>query len=70
MKDSGQCIAVTGTVYSSSSETTEEPDGDLHFTLQLGPQYKKYSNQFDPSYIPHAAGSPPCKNIIVEVLFL
>ena len=68
LKDSGQCIAVTGTVYSSGSGTTEEPDGDLHFTLQLDPQYEKYSNQFDPQCIPHPAGSPPCKNIIVEVI--
>ena len=40
LKDSGQCITVTGTVYGSSSGTTEEPDGDLHFTLQLDPQYE------------------------------
>jgi len=68
LKDSGQCITVTGTVYSSSSGTAEEPDGDLHFTLQLDPQYEKYSNQFDPPCIPHPAGSPACKNIIVEVI--
>ena len=59
---------MTGTVYSSSSGTTEEPDGDLHFTLQLDPQYEKYSNQFDPQCILHPAGSPPCKNIIVEII--
>jgi hypothetical protein len=68
LKDSGQCITVTGTVYSSSGGTTDEPDGDLHFTLQLDPQYEKYSNQFDPQCIPHPAGSPACKNIIVEVI--
>ena len=68
LKDIGQCITVTGTVYSSSGGTTEEPDGDLHFTLQLDPQYEKYSNQFDPQCIPHPAGSPACKNIIVEVI--
>jgi hypothetical protein len=42
LKDSGQCITVTRTVYSSSGGTTDEPDGDLHFTLQLDPQYEKY----------------------------
>jgi hypothetical protein len=68
LKDNGGCITVTGTVYSSSSGTTDEPDGDLHFTLQLDPQYEKYSNQFDPPCIPHPAGSPACKNIIVEVI--
>src|SRR5690242_18449179 len=45
LKDNGGCITVTGTVYSSGG-THEEPDGDLHFTLQLDPQYEKYSNQF------------------------
>ena len=68
LKDSGQCITVTGTVYGSSSGTTEEPDGYLHFTLQLDPQYEKYSNPFDPQCILNPAGSPPCKNIIVEVI--
>jgi hypothetical protein len=58
---------VTGTVYSSGG-THEEPDGDLHFTLQLDPQYEQYSNKFDPQCIPHPAGSQPCKNIIVEVI--
>src|SRR5207237_798407 len=65
--DYGQCITVTGTVYSSGG-TTQEPDGDLHFTLQLDPQYEQYSNQYDPPCIPHPAGSPACKNIIVEVI--
>ena len=37
LKDYGACITVTGTVYSSSSGSTKEPDGDLHFTLQLDP---------------------------------
>ena len=68
MQDSGQCITVTGTVYSSSSGTTEEPDGDLHFTLQLDPKYEKYPNDKDPQCIPHPAGFPACKNIIVEVI--
>ncbi len=67
LKDNGACITVTGTVYSSGG-THEEPDGDLHFTLQLDPQYEKYSNQHDPQCILHPAGSPPCKNIIVEVI--
>jgi hypothetical protein len=68
LKDSGQCITVTGTVYSSSGGTTEEPDGDLHFTLQLDSQYEKYSNQFDPPCKPHPANSSACRNIIVEVI--
>jgi hypothetical protein len=67
LKDNGGCITVTGTVYSSGG-THEEPDGDLHFTLQLDPQYEKFSNQHDPQCIPHPAGSPSCKNIIVEVI--
>ena len=58
---------MTGTVYSSGG-TTDEPDGDLHFTLQLDSQYEKYSNRDDPQCIPHPTGSPPCKNIIVEVI--
>ena len=65
--DYGQCITVTGTVYSSAG-TTQEPDGDLHFTLQLDPQYEHYSNQFDPQCIPHGGSGTPCKNIIVEVI--
>jgi hypothetical protein len=65
--DYGQCITVTGTVYSSGG-TTQEPDGDLHFTLQLDPQYEQYSNRYDPPCVPHPAGSPACKNIIVEVI--
>jgi hypothetical protein len=65
--DYGQCITVTGTVYSAYPGGTHgEPDGDMHFTLQLDPQYEHYSNQFDPQCTPHPAGSPPCKNIIVE----
>ena len=67
LMDNGGCITVTGTVYSSGG-TIEEPDGDLHFTLQLDPQYEKYSNQHDPQCIPHPIGSPACKNIIVEVI--
>jgi hypothetical protein len=67
LKDNGGCITVTGTVYSSGG-TQEEPDGDLHFTLQLDKQYEHYSNPFDPQCIPHPVGSPPCKNIIVEVI--
>ena len=41
LKDNGECITVTGTVYSSDG-THKEPDGDLHFTLQLDPQYEKF----------------------------
>ncbi len=67
LKDNGGCITVTGTVYSSGG-THEEPDSDLHFTLQLDPQYEKYSNPSDPQCIPHPTGSLPCKNIIVEVI--
>ncbi len=67
MKDNGGCITGTGTVYSSGG-THKELDGDLHFTLQLDPQYEKYSNQHDPQCIPYPAGSQPCKNTIVEVI--
>ena len=55
LKDNGGCITVTGTVYSSGG-THEEPDGELHFTLQLDPQYEKYSNKHDPQCIPHPTG--------------
>jgi len=58
------CITVTGKVYSSSG-TKEDPDGDLHFTLQLDPQFanKGYSipNECNPA-------AKDCTNIIVEVI--
>jgi hypothetical protein len=52
LKDSpsplGSCITVTGKVYSKVGGGTEEDkDGDLHFTLQLDPNYTHYSNKYD-----------------------
>jgi hypothetical protein len=67
LKDNGGCITVTGTVYSSGG-THEEPDGDLHFTLQLDSQYEQYWNKYDPPCKPYHLTDPPCKNIIVEVI--
>jgi hypothetical protein len=63
------CIRVTGTVYSqphpppSTQGTHDDPDGDLHFTLTLDPQYVQYSDKNDCN--PPVTG---CKNIIVEVI--
>ena len=42
LKELKPCITVTGTVYSAPGPpggTKNEPDGDLHFTLTLDPQY-------------------------------
>jgi len=66
-EQSPSCITVAGTVYSKYPDGTQDDvDGDLHFTLQLDPQYEKYSKH-DPDCKPHGIVTS-CKNIIVEVI--
>jgi hypothetical protein len=67
--DYGQCITVIGKVYSSAG-TTQEPDGDLHFTLHLiDSKDFKYSNQYDPQgCLFKNETKTNCHNIIVEVI--
>jgi hypothetical protein len=65
------CIRVTGTVYSqphpppSTQGTHDDPDGDLHFTLTLDPQYVQYSDKNNCKTAPMPTG---CNRIIVEVI--
>jgi hypothetical protein len=59
-----------GKVYSSAG-TTQEPDGDLHFTLHLlDSKDFNYSNQYDPQgcLFKNETTKSNCHNIIVEVI--
>ena len=64
-----QCVTVTGNVSSQIGGGTshdKDGDGDLHFTLQLDPQFKGYSNQYDPKGCLHKGQT--CYTVIVEII--
>ena len=65
------CITVTGQVFSAiPGGTSDDDDGDLHFTLALDQTYWGLSNPKDPECKPSAKYNLPdgCRNIIVEVI--
>ncbi|MGN6614431.1 MAG: hypothetical protein ACTHKC_05265 [Candidatus Nitrosocosmicus sp.] len=64
------CITVTGQVFSAiPGGTSDDDDGDLHFTLAVNKSQSQYTNTKDPECKNPSHGLPnPCFNIIVEVI--